>query len=289
MHTPLQNPYKRKPTVSIQPFANHPEFKIVHIKGTRVIRFLPADVLVVVEFDERTNIARNICFAPNDWSHYKTHYFKYLPCWSDIVVGGSNWRNNTHAELSNRRKKTLIKQRNNGQAMKINEYIHSVLCMNMGLQKYFVIQMRQNHADTVSKLSGFEDKWMKRHSNGPKAVYTKQCQDLCNLYKKWREWKGITSLNEVQSRQVLNTDFKVWQSKLKHASVRNLNVSFSRQVVKHLQNRYELPQIGERKKEIFGFFFKCVLPKQTETHVQTGTDEMMRDDSWALLDPEDCE
>ena len=254
-----KNPYRRKPTATILPYENKPNFKITYYRGSGCICFEPTNVWITVDFDNNTDIATNNLFAPDDWGHYIKHYFKYLPLWSDIVVGDSKWRNNTHAELGNRVKKEMLKKQNNGRAMVLPDYVDITIPFNIGQQRYFIAQLRLQHADTVAKLSGYEDRWMRRNNKTATAAYTKVSVDMCESYSQYLKFKGIKSLSEPECVECLNVDFLDWKRKLTHQSIKTSKVKFSRRMVHCLQNRLELPKIGKEKTTIFNFFFITFL------------------------------
>ena len=92
----------------------------------------------------------------------------YLPLWNDTVVGGSKWRNNTHAELGNRARKQLLKEQNQGCAMRIDDYVDLVIVHNIGKQQFWLSRLRYKHAVNVSNGVYNVD--------GAKARQRNQCQ-----------------------------------------------------------------------------------------------------------------
>ena len=66
-------------------------------------------VLKCVSDDGESETWQNARHNENDWNVFLEHYGHYCFAWLDMIVGGSNWQNNTHAELIFRNKKQLKK------------------------------------------------------------------------------------------------------------------------------------------------------------------------------------
>ena len=266
-----ENPYRRKPEYVIQPFPKHPDFKIVYISGTNTIIFEPCNIAMSVAHDDQTNKAANPLCAPKDWRHWQQHYFKYLPVWNDMVVGGSKWRNNTHAELGNRERKHFLRRMNRGQPMRLDMYLHTIIPGNMAIQMFWQSMVREKGATgrvknikEQKKLHGPEDKWGNRHQlKSDEPAYSATSIGLCNSYSTFINQNNLTNSNITRKTitDALNGKLKQWkevQLKAGYTRFGNNGQKFSDEVVRCLHNGLELGQIRQPKIEMFQFFFNSV-------------------------------
>ena len=266
-----QNPYKRRAEYIIKPFPAHPDFQIVCISGTNTIIFEPCNIAMSVEFDDRTNKAENVLCAPKDWKHWHLHYLKYLLLWCDFIVGGSKWKNNTHAELGNRERKIFLKRINHGKPMRLDMYLNTIIPGNMAIQMYWVTMLCEKEAvskikdiNDQKKLHGQEDTWMRGGaSKDDRAAYSPASIALGKYYCTYINQNNLTGTNITRKiiRHHLNDSLKAWKEvQLKEGFKRYGESSnkFSDEVVRCLDNGFELGDIGQPKTEMFQIFFQCV-------------------------------
>ena len=256
----LQNPYISGHTVTcLRPFKEFPDFRIIYTStASNLISIMPYNIQIPVQFTSVNGIVfgKNLFYNPGEFEYYKKHYLKYIPLFSDIIVGGSKWANNVHVELDNRRRKQLKKRCDGNQPLSIDEYLKKTISRNIGNQRYYITQMREQHAQTVTKLSGFWDVWKSKQSSAAyEKAYSKDSLEMIHLFMQFSNDMNINELNEGDTHKFLKVTLNDWKGKHENPHVRKSTATFSKHAVRCLKNQYELPKFAANHLELLKHFF----------------------------------
>ena len=253
-----RNPYTQDSV--LVPFEEYPHLYIKYVEGRDYVTIYLYEIQILVKENVEINTPdvtlKNLFYNPPEWLYYVKHYLKYLPLFSDIIVGGSQWVNNVHAELDNRRKKQLKKTVDGNQLLKLRDYVEKTVHRNIGQQRYFVVQMRHQHAKLTSELSGFRDVWRSKGSaqRSYTAATDQNSLEMIDLYNTFVQNMGVMNKNESQIYLLLKQKLQQWKLRHSNIDVKNSTATFSKQTIKCLKHGYTMPRIGFSQQQVLKFF-----------------------------------
>ena len=91
-------------------------------------------------------------------------------------------------------------------------------------------------------------------------------KQLCQSYSEFCTLKQIWQMTEKGRGRELNASFAEWRRNRRCQAERDKHVKFSPKMIKHLHNRWQLPQVGGEKKQMFTMFFAECLAQLNATN-----------------------
>lgn len=191
----------------------------------------------------------------NEWSWLIRFYLQYLPLFQDQIVGESNWRNNTHAELIFRDKKQFKKHVLGNELQDIFEYTRDTVSKLKMDQRIFVNRSCSNYTKLQFSTNELVDGWSKGSGTFIRKASDPQHLRIIRYFCSFVNEHKLQGIPQTRLHRTVNEMFARWKRDHQWPVVRSNPKTISEATLKKLQKGYEI-NFSSTVLNLYEWFFR---------------------------------